>query len=230
MTKNAPILILLCMIITAGCFCACDDDDTYADRVKRERRQIGAFLRKGVQVKSSDSDTYILDIPGDIKVISENEFYANDSTTDVEKNEYVLFKGSGVYMQILRKGSGKKILSGQSATVICRYTEYNIASDTIQSTNQSLYYAATPDIMNCANNLGLFTASFTSGVMKQRYGSSAVPEGWLIPLNFINLGRQDSSTDGLAKVRLIVPSSRGHSEASYYTYPCFYEITYQRGR
>ena len=115
MTKNTPILILLCMVITAGCFCACDDDDTYADRVKRERRQIGAFLKKGVQIKSSDSDTYLLDIPGDIKVISENEFYANDSTTDVEKNEYVLFKGSGVYMQILRKGSGKKIISGQSA-------------------------------------------------------------------------------------------------------------------
>lgn len=228
--KTPKVLLLLCVAIVAGCFCACDDDDTYADRVKRERRQIAAFLREGVQVKSSDSDTYLLDIPGNIKVISENEFYANDSTTNVEDNEYVLFKGSGVYMQIVRKGSGKKILSGQSATVICRYTEFNIASDTIQSTNQTLYYAAMPDIMNCANNLGLFTASFTSGVMRQRYSSSAVPEGWLIPLNFINLGRQDSSADGSAKVRIIVPSSRGHAEASYYTYPCFYEITYLRGR
>lgn len=231
MKKNIQLLTLLATILT-GLLGSCDDDDTYADRVKRERKQINAFLKSGVQVKSSDGETYLLNIPGNIKVITENEFYTNDSTTDVSKNEYVLFKGSGVYMQIIRKGSEKsgKLEEGQSATIINRYTEYNIASDTIQSTNQTLAAAATPDVMNCANNLGLFTASFTSGVMLSQYGSKAVPDGWLIPLKFINLGRQDSPTEGTALVRLILPHTQGRSDASYYTYPCFYEITYQRGR
>lgn len=34
---------------------------------------------------SSDSAGYLLNIPGNIEVISESDFYANDSTTDVSK-------------------------------------------------------------------------------------------------------------------------------------------------
>ena len=39
-----------------------------------------------------------------IKVISQTEFYRNDSITDTLKNEYVQL-ASGVYMQIRDKGS-----------------------------------------------------------------------------------------------------------------------------
>mgnify|MGYP000220066175 CR=1 FL=1 len=39
-----------------------------------------------------------------IVVISQSEFYAQDSTTDVSRNEYVQL-ASGVYMQIVDKGS-----------------------------------------------------------------------------------------------------------------------------
>lgn len=227
MQIRTTILALLTALVG---FSACSDDDTYADRVKRERSQISSFLTTGVTVKSTDADsTVLLNVPSNIKVISEDEFYANDSTTDVSKNEYVLFSGSGVYMQIVRKGTGSKLEEGETATILCRYTEYNIAADSIQSSNDALYFATYPEVMSCTCSGGLYSASFVSGVMKTSYGAS-VPSGWLIPMPFINIGRQNSATEGIAKVNLIVPHTEGQSDASYNTYPCFYEITYQRGR
>lgn len=221
-------VLIFCAAIT--CLCACNDDDTYADRVKRERKQIQAFLKTGAQVMSSDSAGYLLNIPGNIEVISESDFYANDSTTDVSKNQYVLFAGSGVYMQIVRKGTGSKIKNGETLTILNRYTEFNISTDTLQTTNRVQTYAAAPDAMSCTNTNGLFSASYTSGVMLTTYKTSSVPTAWLIPLSFINLGRQDTPDGGTALVRLIVPSTQGQSDASYNVYPCAYEITYQRGR
>lgn len=225
--KIKHLFILIGVVM--ACFCACDDDDSYAERVKRERKQISAFLQSGVQIMAEDSSGYLLDIPGNIKVISESEFYANDSTTNVDENEYVLFSGTGVYMQIVRKGDGNKLADGETAYVLNRYTEYNISGDSIQSSNNTLYYATYPDKMSCTNTDGIFTATFTSGVMYTTYSSASVPSGWLIPLAYVNLGRQ-TSEDGVALVRLIVPSSEGQADASTQIYPCFYEISYQRGR
>lgn len=224
------ILSLIIATVVVGLMVtSCNDDDTYADRRDREQKQITSFLQKGVKVYSDEADsTVLLDVPGDIKVISTEEFYRNDSTTDVSKNEYVYFNETGVYMQIVRKGSGKKIAEGERATVVCRYIEYGIASDTILSTNRSIYTETMPDILECNNNLGVYSAVFTSGIMKSVYNSSTVPSGWLEPLPYINIGRQ--SAEGVALVRLIVPSTRGTETAYSNVYPCFYEISYQRGR
>ena len=49
------------------------------------------------------------------------------------------------------------------------------------------------------------------------YNTTAVPAGWLMPLSFLGDG---------AHVKLIVPHKMGHSDASYYVYPCYYEIKY----
>lgn len=209
---------------------SCNDDETYADLRDRENKQIDSFLKTGVKVESSDKGEYLLDVPGNIKVISESEFHANDSTTDVSKNEYVLFKSTGVYMQIVRKGSGEILKEGESARVINRYTEFNLASDTITSSNRGLVYEPTPDIMTCQNNYGTITASFTAGLMPKLYATNAVPSGWIVPLHYIKLGRQDSEDSEIALVRLIVPSTQGQSDAQYHVYPCFYEISYQKGR
>lgn len=223
-------LFLLPLILTAVCtvFQACNDDETYADKRKRENKQINAFLSSGVQVKDTDSGEYLLNIPGNIQVISESEFYRNDSVTDVTKNEYVYFSTTGVYMQIVNKGVGRKLAEGETERIITRYTEYNIATDSIQTTNQMPSSEMTPDIMTCTNTLGTFSASFIQGSMYNSYNSAAVPAGWLIPLTYINLSRVDDGN--LAHVRLIVPSSQGQANASANVYPCFYEITYQRGR
>lgn len=223
---HIPFLLLAVVVM----FQSCDDDETYADKRKRENRQISAFLKSGVQVKDNDTEDFLLNVPGNIKVISEQDFHQNDSTTDVTKNEYVYFSDTRVYMQILEKGTGTKLADGETADIIMRYTEYNIATDSIQSTNKFPASEMKPDIMNCTNTLGTFSASFTQGSMFDTYNSAAVPAGWLLPLTYINLGRLNAPEARLAQVRLIVPSSQGQANASANVYPCFYEITFQRGR
>lgn len=232
MYKNFISVLSLCLAVcmAAPLFTSCDDDDTYADRRKRERKQIQAFLQSGTVVTDEGSGQCLLNVPGNINVISESEFFANDSTTDVSKNEYVLFSGSGVYMQIVRKGAGSKLEDGERATILNRFVEFNIAVDSITCTNRNLSYETIPDVMTVSNTSGTFTASFTSGVLCSVYNSKSVPSGWLIPLPFINVGRQDSEDHEIALVRLIVPSTEGQSDALNTVYPCFYEISYQRGR
>lgn len=210
--------------------CSCEDEDTYAEMRKTERAQISNFLNYGTRIVDEESGDVTLEVKAPIKVISENEFYANDTTTNVDENEYVLLSGSGIYMQILREGTGERLQDGESATVICRHTEFNIAADSIQSTNaQSATTEIYPDRMTVQKNYGTITASFSSGLMHQLYGSS-VPSGWILPLQFIKLGRQSSEDGEVAKVRIIVPSTEGQSDAMNNVYPCFYEITYTRGR
>lgn len=228
--KQKILFLAMLLVGFASILTSCDDDETYADKRKRENQQIQAFLKNGAQVKDTDSGEYLLNIPGSIKVISEDDFYANDSTTNVDNNEYVLFKSSGIYMQIVEKGSGSKLANGESAKVIARYTEYNIAADSILTTNRLTSYEMQPDEMTISNSLGVFTASFTSGVMKSTYSTSAVPNGWLTPFTYINLGRLNSADAKLAHVRLIVPSAQGQTDASSNIYACFYDITFQRGR
>ena len=83
-------------VITAGislCMTGCNDDETYADQKEKEKNAISRFLE---------------DNPfcGKINVISESQFYAQDSITDTARNEYVKFNEDGIYMQIIRKGEG----------------------------------------------------------------------------------------------------------------------------
>ena len=211
-------------------FCSCEDEDTYAEMRKTEGAQISNFLNNGTKVVDEETGDITLEVKAPIKVITESEFYANDTTTNVAENEYVLLAGSGVYMQIVREGTGERLQDGESATVICRHIEFDIAGDSIQSTNsQSAATEIYPDRMTVQKNYGTITASFTSGLMSSLYGSS-VPSGWILPLQFIKLGRQSSPDGEVAKVRLIVPSTEGQSDAMTGVYPCFYEITYTKGR
>ena len=228
--KHYPALFLLFVFAAVGLFCSCDDEETYADRREKENQQIQNFLNTGVSLTDTNSDTYSINVPGGINVISESDFAAKGYTTDVSRNEYVLFNSSGVYMQILRKGPGKPLAEGESATVLVRYTEYDIASAYIRSTNVLNSYAVMPDVMTCSNSYGTIQASFLSGVMKNTYDTSTVPAGWLIPLKYINLGRQESENEEVARVRVIVPSTQGQINASANVYACFYDISYTRGR
>lgn len=228
--KHYPALFLLFVFAAVGLFCSCDDEETYADRREKENQQIQNFLNTGVSLTDTNSDTYSINVPGGINVISESDFAAKGYTTDVSRNEYVLFNSSGVYMQIMRKGPGKPLAEGESATVLVRYTEYDIASAYIRSTNVLNSYAVMPDVMTCSNSYGTIQASFLSGVMKNTYDTSTVPAGWLIPLKYINLGRQESEDEEVARVRVIVPSTQGQINASANVYACFYDISYTRGR
>ena len=228
---NKPTLMMggaLCLG-AAALMASCDDDDSYADMKKRESDQIRSFLAHGCCVVDEEMGDTLLEVKP-IKVISEEQFWANDSTTDVSQNEYVLFRNTGIYMQIVHEGVGERLGNGETATIINRYTEFNIAGDSIQSSNKTLYYETMPEVMTCSNSDGLFTASFTSGLMQALYRSQSVPSGWLTPLTYIRLGRKTAPDEHIALVRLIVPSTEGHNDANTNVYACFYEISYMRSR
>lgn len=212
--------LLLLGLAASATFTACNDTETYSDKKAKERKAIEAYISAH-----------------DIKVISEEDFEAAGQVTDTAKNEYVLFASSGVYMQIRRKGTGQKLENGETAKVLCRFKEWNLLTnpDTVQLTNDILAYTTVPDEMTVTNTYGTFTASWIAGksLMYSVYGASggtAVPSGWLEPFRYIGLGRLTGPQDEIAKVRLIVPHTRGQSAASSAVYPCLYEISYQRAR
>ena len=117
-------------------------------------------------------------------------------------------------------------------SVLCRFTERNLLTDSIQLSNDVLAYSSLVDKMNVKRSLGTFTASFvtSSSVMYSVYGSASVPSGWLVPLAYIKLGRPATADEKIAKVRIIVPHSQGQQYAMQSVYPCLYDITYERGR
>ncbi len=194
---------------------SCNHVETYAEQIEKENNAINKFIKdKG------------------IKIISETEFAQKNYTTDVSQNEYVLIKSSGVYMQIVRQGCGEKIKDGETATVICRFSETNVMQDVeVLDNAHSYYYVTLPDKMSVKNTSGTFTASFdtSNSLMYQTYGSASVPAGWLAPMSYIKIGRPMDDDDEIAKVNLIVPHTQGHSYASSEVIPFFYTITYQRG-
>lgn len=208
------IIYFVFMMVAVMLVCACDDDETYADKVERERKAITQFI--------ADSS---------VNVITESQFEANNYRTDVSRNEYVFFSSSGVYMQIIRQGCGEKLKDGETATVLCRFDETNLLTDSLQLSNNVLAYSSIVEKMTVKNTSGTFTASFIAGssLMYYAYQSLSVPAGWLVPLSYINLGRPSKEGDEVAKVKIVVPHAQGHSYASQNVYPCLYEITYERG-
>ncbi len=212
------ITYFLLALFAISAVVACSDEESYADQKKEERSAINRYI--------ADSA---------VNVISETQFALQGNTTDVSKNEFVLFQSSGIYMQIVRKGCGTPIADGNTVTVLCRFTERNLKTDSVQLSNISdSKWDAVVDKMTVTRNSADYTGYFVKGesLLQAVYGgsSTAVPQGWLMPLGFINVGRPASATDEVAKVRIIVPHDKGHTYATQYVYPCLYDITYELGR
>lgn len=196
-------------------FQSCNNGKTYAEMKEEEREAIKRFIERE-----------------DINVISFEQFQEQDSTTNVDENQFVLFSETGVYMQIVEEGKGKPLSAwkdGARRKVIVRYVEERITEEGIGdslswNTDHNSEYMIYPDIMMVTKNGKSLSATFTEGIMYNTYGTPYVPSGWLIPFNYIKVGREISSR---SKIRLIVPHSEGQSDASASVYPCYYEITYQ---
>ncbi|MDE6721030.1 MAG: DUF4827 domain-containing protein [Bacteroidaceae bacterium] len=213
-TVLAVFVASMSMLTTAGC----DEGETYADQKKKEQAAIERFLHDN-------------DFVGPIKTISEAQFYAQDTMTDVSKNEFVRFNSDGIYMQIVRKGNGPSIIelakarkdSTVTRPLLCKFLEYDIRD--ADTTYSNIYLSSINDEILCTYSQfsRSYTASFTSGIMKTYYGST-VPTGWLKPLSFIRLTKVAGEE---AKVRIIVPHSSGTANASGHVLPFYYEITYQ---
>ena len=211
-------ILALLAVVAVMSICSCRHHETYAEQKEKERSAINRYIADSV-----------------VNVITEEEFVSNGYVTDLSRNEFVLFESTGVYMQIVRHGCGEKIKDGETATVLCRFTERNLMTDSLQLSNEVLVWGSIVDKMTVKNTSGTFTASFlvNNSLMWLVYGSpknTAVPAGWLVPLSYINVGRPQKEGDEVAKVRLIVPHSQGHQHATQSVYPCLYDITYERGR
>lgn len=228
MKKNTLVLLFLAML--GSLLTSCNNETTYADQKERERKVVDNFVKRDTYIRMGENDT--LCHVGVINAISEKQFEQQGCTTDTELNQYVLFTGTGVYMQIVRKGNGEPLKSDSTVQVICQFLEYNILGDSLQINSESYYWSPSPDVMDVTNTSGSLTATFNvtefrPGAMATNYGTT-VPSGWLVPLRYIGLGRQLSSEGEIAKVRLIVPHSMGHTSAMQGVYPCFYEIKFQQ--
>ena len=211
MKKYLPLY--LCAVILCGIISSCEKTETYAEQKEYEDGRINDYIYKH-----------------GINSISEEQFHSQGDSTSVEKNEYVLFASSGIYMQIVEKGCGEKLKNGESGDVLCRYSEWNINGDSLQTFNDGTFARALSyDKFTVRNQSGSFYATFVFGIMANTYGSNQVPTGWLVPLTYINLGRPQNEKEKIAHVKLIVPHNQGQAYASSNVYACFYDITYERG-
>lgn len=203
MSRNRLGIIFVFALFVMS-FISCDDTVTYSEMKEKEREAVADYIKsKG------------------INVISYEEFVANDSTTDITKNEYV--EVDDVYMQIIRNPKGEegsfRIEDDTNCDMLVRYYEYNIQDGDTISGN---LFSAEPDEMRIENYSGSYRATFTSGMMLAMYKEN-VPTGWLVPLRFLHFTRSQSN---LSKVNIIVPHTKGTSNAMMYVYPCLYQITY----
>lgn len=188
-------------------FVSCKDEETYADQKDREAKQISKWL--------TDNKIDVISMADFLKdTITNNPVTGPDSTL----NQYVLFSDNGVYMQIIRRGEGRLMKSGDIWDMNARYTEQLVRNGDLMSMNT---YEREPDIFYVQRTGDNYTGSFRSGVMPGRYGNS-VPNSWLMIMPFIKPGLLNA--DG-AKVRLIVPHNQGTQLAASNVYPAFYEIT-----
>lgn len=194
-------------------FQSCSDSKTYAELKEEEREAIKRYIELN-----------------EITVIDEDQFESQDSTTNLSKNEYVLFDETGVYMQIIDRGNGVALEDGRHE-ILTRYIEERVnedgSADTISLNTISNLYPH-PDEFILTKQDNYMSASFSmGGAMYSAHSSTYVPSGWLLPLNYLRVGREIS---GRSKVKLIVPHGQGTSTASGQVIPCCYEITYQLSR
>lgn len=215
---------------------SCDDYEDYSELRDYELSAVSRFV---------DNPSFGEIMGKKINVISEKEFL-KDTITDVSKNEFVLFE-NGVYMQIVRRGCGSVLKNGEKAAVLCRYKEYNInerndSAVLVSFNDDPVKYQSLYDKIDVVNNSGTFKKSWSltednTGYQSRMYAyyaskyktSISVPEGWLVPLSYIKLGRPQKDGDEIAKVRLIVPHEMGHEVALKWVCAFYYEITYERG-
>lgn len=206
--------ILLVMVFGLGIvFQACDNHKTYAELKEEEREAIRRFI----EVR-------------DIKVIDEEQFFGQDTTTNLNSNEYVLFQESGIYMQIIERGGGVILEDGRH-DILVRYEEEEITEDGTTDTlslNTWTNYYPHPDEFVLTKSGNSFSGSLGSGgAMYSTHGSTSVPSAWMMVFDYITPGRKLSDR---SHIRLIVPHGEGTITASQSVTPTYYDIKYQLAR
>jgi hypothetical protein len=201
------IYLSLGLMVLSSLFSSCkDDEETYAEQKEREAKQVRTWL-----------DNH------DIDVISLSDFLKDTITNNPEtgpdstRNEYVLFEDNGVYMQIVRRGEGRIMESGEQWYMNARYVEVYLGSSDTLTMN---IYQQNPDVFSVSRDGASYSAFFTSGIMASAYGTS-VPNAWIMTMPYIKPVLLNGQS---AKVRIIAPHNQGTQNAAQRVYPAFYEI------
>ncbi len=222
MKKNYLLWAVTALIMLA--LQSCNNGKTYAEMKEEEADAINKYI-----------------LENDIKVISEADFAAQDSTT--KENEYVLLDESGVYMHVDNRGPGQAVLGDGTYDMVARFVEVALQTRTdlgmtAGDTLLANFHVANPSYTIKGEDFKLtisgdsYSASFTRNDSYSMYGmyeTVAVPSGWLIPLRYLKPGRTNDA-EKIARVKLIVPHSEGTYSATQSVYPCFYELTYNMTR
>ena len=212
------VFLFLSLLTAGGLFQACDNSKTYAEMLEDEKNAVERFIKDSA-----------------IHVISVEEFERNDTVTKAKANgdaydEFVFFSSEGVYMQIINRGdydaNDKNAYKFEDRNTICtRYKEINVDTRELAAFNIPVeeyvdagYLWADPAVFVYVKKETYSAGTFLDmGVVwASYYGSTAVPQGWLLSLPYL----RDN-----AHVRLIVPSKMGHQSAQQYVTPFFYDIT-----
>lgn len=213
------LFLFLSLLTAGGLFQACDNSKTYAEMLEDEKNAVERFIKDSA-----------------IHVISVEEFERNDTVTKVKGkdgatyDEFVFFSSEGIYMQIIDRGDydadNKNAYKFEDRDIICtKYKEINVDTRELASFNipTEEYMDAGQLYANPAVFVYVKKETYSAGtfiemdyVWASYYGSTAVPQGWLLSLPYL----RDN-----AHVRLIVPSKMGHQSAQQYVTPYFYDIT-----
>lgn len=199
---------VLGFVAVSSLFLSCKDkEETYAEQKEREAKQVRTWL------ETHNID--VITVPDFLKDTITNN---NETGPDSTRNEYVLFEDVGVYMQIVRRGEGRMIESGETRYYNARYVEVYLGTGDTMTMNK---YQQEPDVFYVKRTGGNYSASFTSGVMASGYGTS-VPNAWIMTMPYIKPALLNGSS--AAKVRIIAPHKQGTQAAASSVYPAFYEI------
>ena len=199
---------VLGFVAVSSLFLSCKDkEETYAEQKEREAKQVRTWL-----------ETHNIDVITVSDFLKDTITNNNETGPDSTRNEYVLFEDVGVYMQIVRRGEGRMIESGETRYYNARYVEVYLGTGDTMTMNK---YQQEPDVFYVKRTGGNYSASFTSGVMASGYGTS-VPNAWIMTMPYIKPALLNGSS--AAKVRIIAPHNQGTQAAASSVYPAFYEI------
>lgn len=145
MKKNYLLWAVTALIMLA--LQSCNNGKTYAEMKEEEADAINKYI-----------------LENDIKVISEADFAAQDSTT--KENEYVLLDESGVYMHVDNRGSGKEVLGDGTYNIAVRFVEIALqtrsdlgitAGDTLLANNDCIFLADFSNFCKFSSLLSIIT-------------------------------------------------------------------------
>lgn len=203
--RNKPYVVTIVALLCLAAV-SCNNSETYAEKKERENSQIRNFISE------RNIDVIVLD-----DFLKDTITNNPETGPDKSRNEYVLFPESGVYVQIVRRGTGKELQDGDSKVYDCRLLEYNIATkDTVYMS----LHIDDHDELYCSRKGAYYTATVRSGYMKN-YGQS-VPNGWLVAFPFIKPSFLNGAAS--AKIKVIVPHDKGTTTAMNSVVPYYYEL------